>query len=168
MLQTVTSIRPTYHYLRATELFGPIGIGWGADVVEEPFARGVPLIESITDSAGREIGKKVMCDGYGTILTSLYHTMKIELWYLQNGKRGEIVEYGHTKYLYSSKDGLTVEEKPSKKSLADATTKALSSLGFSADVYLSMFDDVQYSQENTFDHEIKTARDTDTRTQAVR
>ena len=96
-----------------------------------------------------------MRDGDGKILTSLNHTMKIMLWYNHAGARGEIIAFGHTKYLYASKFGLSVEEEPSKKSLTDATTKALSSLGFSADVYLGMFEDNEYTQENEYEHSIK-------------
>ncbi|MEL5662867.1 hypothetical protein PTT73_15140 [Serratia ureilytica] len=157
VIRTVTSIRPTYQYMRATEIFGPFGIGWGVDVLEERFDPGIPLMEGIIDSAGRETGKKVMRDGDGKILTSLNHTMKIMLWYIHAGARGEIIAYGHTKYLYASKFGLSVEEEPSKKSLTDATTKALSSLGFSADVYLGMFEDNEYTQENEYEHNIKNA-----------
>lgn len=157
--RTITSIRPTYQYMRATEIFGPFGIGWGVDVLDERFDSGIPLMETIIDSAGRETGKKVMRDGDGKILTSLNHTMKIMLWYVHNGVRGEIIAYGHTKYLYASKFGLSVDDEPSKKSLTDATTKALSSLGFSADVYLGMFDDTEYSQENAYEHSIKNASD---------
>lgn len=141
--------------MRATEIFGPFGIGWGVDVLEERFDPGIPLMEGIIDSAGRETGKKVMRDGDGKILTSLNHTMKIMLWYNHAGARGEIIAFGHTKYLYASKFGLSVEEEPSKKSLTDATTKALSSLGFSADVYLGMFEDNEYTQENEYEHSIK-------------
>ncbi|WP_430969466.1 hypothetical protein [Serratia nevei] len=159
IIRTVTSIRPTYQYMRATEIFGPFGIGWGVDVLEERFDPGIPLMESIIDSAGRETGKKVMRDSDGKILTSLNHTMKIMLWYNHDGARGEIIAYGHTKYLYASKFGLSVEEEPSKKSLTDATTKALSSLGFSADVYLGMFEDNEYTQENEYEHSIKNASD---------
>jgi hypothetical protein len=157
--RTITSIRPTYQYMRATEIFGPFGIGWGVDVLDERFDPGIPLMESIVDSAGRETGKRVMRDGDGTILTSLNHTMKIMLWYIHGGVRGEIIAYGHTKYRYASKFGLSVDDEPSKKSLTDATTKALSSLGFSADVYLGMFDDTEYSQENAYEHSIKNASD---------
>ncbi len=159
VVRTVTSIRPTYQYMRATEIFGPFGLGWGVDVLEERFDPGIPLMESITDSAGRETGKKVMRDSDGKILTSLNHTMKIMLWYNYDDARGEIIAYGHTKYLYASKFGLSVEEEPSKKSLTDATTKALSSLGFSADVYLGMFEDNEYTQENEYEHSIKNASD---------
>lgn len=157
--RTITSIRPTYQYMRATEIFGPFGIGWGVDVLDERFDPGIPLMEAIVDSAGRETGKKVMRDGDGKIMTSLNHTMKIMLWYVHCGVRGEIIAYGHTKYLYASKFGLSVDDEPSKKSLTDATTKALSSLGFSADVYLGMFDDTEYSQENAYEHSIKNASD---------
>ncbi|CAI2058498.1 Uncharacterised protein [Serratia quinivorans] len=159
VIRTVTSIRPTYQYMRATEIFGPFGIGWGVDVLDERFDPGIPLMEAVVDSAGRETGKRVMRDGDGTILTSLNHTMKIMLWYIHGGVRGEIIAYGHTKYRYASKFGLSVDDEPSKKSLTDATTKALSSLGFSADVYLGMFDDTEYSQENAYEHSIKNASD---------
>jgi hypothetical protein len=157
--RTITSIKPVYQYMRATEIFGPIGIGWGVDVVEERFDKGIPMMESIIDNAGREIGKKVMRDGDGSVMTSLNHTMKITLWYIHDGQRGEITAYGHTKALYASKYGMTFDDEPSKKSLTDATTKALSSLGFSADVYLGLFEDAEYSQENALEHSIKNASD---------
>lgn len=155
--RTVTSIRPTYQYMRATELFGPFGLGWGVDVVEERFDRGIPMMEPVLDNTGREIAKKVMRDGDGTIMATQNHTMRIVLWYILDGKRGEITAYGHTKAVYASKYGFTVEEEPSKKSLTDATTKALSSLGFSADVYLGLFDDADYTADNAYEHNLKNA-----------
>lgn len=157
--RTVTSIRPTYQYMRATELFGPFGLGWGVDVVEERFDRGIPMMEPVLDNTGREIAKKVMRDGDGTIMATQNHTMRIVLWYILDGKRGEITAYGHTKAVYASKYGFTVEEEPSKKSLTDATTKALSSLGFSADVYLGLFDDADYTADNAYEHNLKNASD---------
>lgn len=155
--RTVTSIKPTYQYMRATEIFGPFGLGWGVNVVEERFDRGLPMMEPVLDNSGREIAKKVMRDGDGTIMTSLNHTIRIVLWYIHGGKRGEITAYGHTKAIYTNKYGFTVEDEPSKKSLTDATTKALSSLGFSADIYLGLFDDTEYTAENAYEHSLKNA-----------
>ena len=39
-----TSINATYLAKKATEVFGPIGLGWGVDVVEEHFIDG-PLLK---------------------------------------------------------------------------------------------------------------------------
>lgn len=159
ILRTVTSINPTYQTMRATAIFGPFGIGWGVDIIEERFDPGLPLMETMFDSTGNQTGLKPMRDGDGTILRMLNHTIVIKLWYEFNNKIGQIYGFGHTKYLYATKNGFTCEDEPSKKSLTDATTKALSALGFSADIYMGMFDDAEYLAENKIEFNIKNASD---------
>ncbi|CAI1876548.1 Uncharacterised protein [Serratia fonticola] len=44
-----------------------------------------------------------------------------------------------------------------KKLLTDATKKALSQLGFSADVFLGLYDDVNYREENDAEFALKNA-----------
>ncbi|QYM99300.1 hypothetical protein K1T36_19695 [Pseudomonas protegens] len=48
------------------------------------------------------------------------------------------------RYLYKSKYGATTDGEAPEKSLTDAIKKSLSMLGFSADVFLRMFDDTEY------------------------
>lgn len=120
-----TATDPIHVYQRATELFGPCGIGWGWEELKD---------ETITDN-------------YEAVTT--IHYLTIKLWYVWGGKRGEIVAYGGTTMASTTRKGArAVDEDAKKKSLTDALGKAFSFLGFTADVRLGMFDDVNYI-ENT-------------------
>ncbi|WP_145501568.1 hypothetical protein [Yersinia similis] len=157
VIRSVTSINPTYQAMRATEIFGPFGSGWGVDIISEDFVPGVPFMEAILDSNNREIGRKPMRDGDGMILRTSNHTMRIELWYRLGEMRGRFTAFGHTKHIYQSTYGFTCDDEISKKSLTDATTKALAQLGFSADVFMGMFDDAEYTADNNIEFGIKNA-----------
>ncbi len=99
----------------ATKQFGPAGIGWGWDA----------KFNFIEDN------NVVYCD--------------LTLWYIFNGKRGEIPASG----------GCGLKGKPAedseakKKAQTDAITKALSYLGFNADVFRGRFDDSKYVSQVT-------------------
>ncbi|MBW5814443.1 hypothetical protein [Yersinia kristensenii] len=157
IIRSVTSINPTYQTMRATEIFGPFGIGWGVDIISEEFTPGIPFMEPVYDANNREVGRKPMRDGDGTILRTSNHTMRIELWYQHGVSRGRFPAFGHTKHIYQSTNGFICDDEVSKKSLTDATTKALSQLGFSADVFMGLFDDVEYTTDNNIEFGIKNA-----------
>lgn len=144
--QQITSLNGTAMVMKATELFGPVGIGWGWKVIEERFDDGHEIYAGEGDKRtciGREIG----------------HTVKICLWFMQDGQRGEIEQYGCTRYQYKTNYGMTTDGEAPKKSLTDAIKKALSMLGFSADVFLGMFDDVNYVQQLQAEQAIEQAED---------
>jgi len=144
--QDITSLSGTAMVMKATELFGPVGIGWGWKVVEERFDEGHEIYTGEGDKRaciGREIG----------------HTVKIALWFVQDGQRGEIEQYGCTRYQYKTSYGMTTDGEAPKKSLTDAIKKALSMLGFSADVFLGMFDDQNYVQHLQAEQAIERAED---------
>ena len=130
-----TSINAHYMMMRATETFGPIGIGWGYDVVEEKFVDAEPVYYSAgTERVLEGIGKN--------------HTIKLKLWFKIDGEKGEITDYGHTKYSYKTSGGKwKFDEEVSKKSLTDAIKRCLSKIGFCADIYLGEFDDQNYQAE---------------------
>lgn len=128
----VTSINAIYMVERATELFGPAGQGWGWEVVEERFDKGAPIFV-----VGEDKVKMQVCD-------EIMHTIRLKLWYMRDGQRCEITHYGHTPYIQNSKYGPYTDYDAPKKSLTDAIKKCLSMLGFSADVFMGMFDDGQY------------------------
>ena len=152
------SIRAQYMLMRATEVFGMEGTGWGVDIKEERIDRGVPLMEPIQDQSGKIIGQKPVRDGDGSLFCLSVHTIRIELWYLRDGKKGRIPAYGHTDYITKGGDGaLKMEKEAAKKSLTDATTKALSHLGFGADVYMNMHNDNEYTSKLNEIFEIKKA-----------
>lgn len=114
-----TAIGAQYRVEMATEQFGPLGIGWGYDVVDEKIVEGVWIV-------------------------------RLKLWYMLDGQRGEVTQYGANKIKEQRKgsDGKPgydfLDEEAPKKSITDALTKCLSLLGFNADVHLGKFDSDEY------------------------
>lgn len=141
----VTSINGTYMVKRATEIFGPIGKGWGYEITEERFDQGGPIIHN-----GNVLGNSIM------------HTIKLTLWYLDDeGERREVSHFGHTPYVLGTHYGAMTDFDAPKKSLTDAIKKCLSMLGFSADVYLGLFDDQTYVEAARVKESVKKADDAD-------
>ncbi|HEN3365238.1 TPA: transcription termination factor [Yersinia enterocolitica] len=151
-----TSINGTYMVMQATKLLGPQGINWRVEILEERFDNGAPIMRSVKGADGNYI-KEVIPNGSGGYLTEINHVIKIRLIYTLRGERGEIPAYGCTPYIYNTKNGLTCDSEVTKKSLTDATKKALSQLGFSADVFLGLFDDLGYRTDNAAEFAIKNA-----------
>ena len=129
--QQITSISGHHMVKRATEVFGPVGIGWGWTVAEERFDQGGEIRNDKGEIIGHEVG----------------HTIRIKLWFMQDDKRGELEQYGCTPFTYKSKWGVTTDTEAPKKSLTDAIKKGLAMLGFSADIFLGMYDDRDYVAE---------------------
>ncbi|MFP2239919.1 exodeoxyribonuclease VIII [Pseudescherichia vulneris] len=154
-----TSINAEYMVMRATEIFGPIGTGWGFEVMEDRMLPGAPMSEAIYEDK-KFVGNRLLRDGDGTLITEENHSIKIKFWYAIEGDiRGEVEAYGATKYLYKTKHGITCDGEAQKKSLTDAIKKALSLLGFSADVWLGLYDKAEYKQENAIEFDIRNASD---------
>ena len=122
-----TAINATYQAHRATELFGPYGIGWGAIVDEDGLLPGAPIVVDGTHAGNESV-----------------HYVRIRLWYRHGEERGECPAYGQTTFVGRNKNGFFTDEEAPKKSLTDAISKALSLLGFSADVHLGLYDDNKY------------------------
>lgn len=151
-----TSINGTYMVMQATKVFGPQGTGWGVEIIEERFDDGAPIMRSVKQQDGSFI-QEIIPNGAGGYLSEVNHTAKIRLWYKHDGKTGEVFAYGCTPYVYKSKNGPISDGEAPKKSLTDATKKALSQLGFSADVFLGLYDDLTYRQENEAEFALKNA-----------
>lgn len=144
--QDITSIDQMYMIRKATELFGPIGIGWNFTIEDERYDQGEP----IQDPKTHEV--------VGHVLT---HTVRLSLWFRWNGEKSDpITQYGHTRYLYRTRNGgwKTDSEAP-KKSVSDAIKKCLSLLGFAADVYTGRFDDQDYVATRNAETRIAKAED---------
>jgi hypothetical protein len=100
-----------------------MGSAWGASVEDVSF---------VTDDDPKA-GKVTVCH------------VRIKLWFPDGDKAGHVTAFGGTKSAYTSKQGRRiVDEDAIKKSFTDALGKALSYLGFSADVYLGKHDDRAY------------------------
>lgn len=103
-----TAIDAMYQVRRATEVFGPVGKGWGWDFDLEYLNNGTVLA-----------------------IVTLWH-----------GDRTQTVKQVGQKSLGGQKP----DEDAVKKAVTDGLTKCLSYLGFSADVFLGLFDDNKYVQ----------------------
>ena len=115
------SPKPYWLIQRATEVFGPCGLGWGVEVKSEGFHR-------MTD-------------------TDVMHTAVVVVWYVQDGKRGSIEQMGQTKACYAkSGGGMMLDEDAGKKSVTDGMVKCLSMIGFAGDIFSGQWDDSKYVQ----------------------
>lgn len=121
----LTAVDAQYQIQEATRVFGPMGTGWG-------------------------------------VKNSHYHVLNINpntheesllvytgtLWYKYEGEYGEMDLASEIPiYMKSSKNGTYPNSDIHKKVSTDALTKGLSRLGFSADVFLGLFDDNKYVTE---------------------
>lgn len=138
----VTSINGTYMVKRATEAFGPIGEGWGYEIEDESFQPGAPITKD-----GAVIGNAIM------------HTLKVRLWYMRGDKKCEVVHFGHTPYIRGTHYGAMTDFDAPKKSLTDAIKKCLSMIGFSADVFLGLYDDTNYVEAAKVKESVRNADD---------
>mgnify|MGYP003146973969 CR=1 FL=1 len=114
-----TSPNPQYVIRCLTEIFGPVGEGFGWDVVAEDFT---PM--------GDE----------------LLHWCRIKFWHTDRANTFD--SYGQTKALMKKRDGsLMSDEDAPKKSLTDAIIKAASHIGIAANIFLGRWDDQKYVAE---------------------
>lgn len=127
-----TAVNPTYVFRKATEVFGPIGIGWGADVIHEEYVKGAPIA---FPADGDEPTHAVI------------HKAKVEVWYMLGDKKGVVRQYGGTQFIGRGHDGkLYTDDDAAKKSMTDGMLKCLSLLGFGGDIHLGLYDDAKYVQ----------------------
>lgn len=122
-----TATNATYLARKATETFGPCGTGWGINVISEEVFVGAPHI----------------IDGV-VVANDAIHKVHARLWYVIDGKRGEVEQFGQTQIVGRNKNGFYTDEEAPKKSLTDAMSKCLSLLGFSSDIHLGLYDDNKY------------------------
>lgn len=123
-----TSTNATYLAKRATERFGPMGIGWGVNVLDEEVLTGAPIL----DNEG------------GIMAHDMIHKVRVNLWYMLDGERGVVEQFGQTQFVGVNRNGVYTDEEAPKKSITDAMTKCLSLLGFAADIHLGLYDDNKY------------------------
>lgn len=114
------SPKPYWLIERATEEFGPVGIGWGVTVKSERFER---------------LGE-----------FDVLHVAVVSVWYVLDGKRSETFDQmGGTKAAYKTSKGvLMVDEDAGKKSVTDGMVKCLSMIGFAGDIFSGRWDDSKY------------------------
>lgn len=117
------SPKPYWLIERATEVFGPVGIGWGCIVKNERFER---------------LGE-----------FDVLHVAVVSIWYVYKGVRSETFDQmGGTKASYMTAKGvLMVDEDAGKKSVTDGMVKCLSMIGFAGDIFSGRWDDSKYVEQ---------------------
>jgi len=119
-----TATNTQYIIQQATDVFGPNGIGWGLEITQEQYVDGCWI-----DDRNRE-----------TI-----HTIRGYVWYMLDGAKYQTSEqYGQTTFVGKNKYGPYTDEEAPKKSITDMMLKCLSLLGFSADIFMGLWDDNKY------------------------
>lgn len=116
----ITAIAPQSQILAATKLFGPYGICWGFREIDLDF--------SMLEKTGIVVFKGVF-------------------YFSPEDRKGE--SFPIISSISAYKDGAMTKPDAdfAKKVETDALTKALSKLGFNADVFMGCYDDVKYVNE---------------------
>lgn len=123
-----TSPNPQYVIRCLTEIFGPVGKGFGWEVLQESFT---PLGDEIL------------------------HWCRIRFWIEDRANTFE--SYGQTKALMKTRNGMMADEDAPKKSLTDAIVKAASHVGIAANIFLGRWDDQRHVQEVAAEFREKTS-----------
>jgi hypothetical protein len=116
-----SSPQPYWLVQRATETFGPCGLGWGIEIVQQGFQQ---------------------CNA-----ETMMHYATVRVWYMQDGKKCSVEHMGGTMAMYKTNAGKMVyDEDAPKKSVTDAMVKALSFIGFAGDIFSGIWDDWKYQE----------------------
>ena len=120
-----TAVDAIYNIKRVTELLGPVGFAWGWHITREEYR-----------TYGSDKNEQVI------------HSCVVRAWFRQpDGATREVEHIGSTKAAYWTRGAnsyLMVDEEAAKKSVTDALSKIMVSLGASADIWLGRFDGNKY------------------------
>jgi hypothetical protein len=129
-----TAVSPQYQLKEATKVFGPYGKGFGLSASDFDMS----LFESL-----------------GVVMH------KAKFFYLLGGERVEFPISNAIQATTGVGDKKRVDIDFAKKVETNTVSKALSKLGFNADVFMGMFEDNQYLQELNNELALKKADDKD-------
>ena len=129
-----TAISPQYQLKQATAAFGPYGAGFGLESSEMDFR--------LYEIDGIVLHKAVF-------------------FYVLNGERHSFPITNAIEAVRTTQKGRWTDVDFAKKVETNTVSKALSKLGFNADVFMGMFEDGAYMQELTNELQIKKADDKD-------
>ena len=119
-----TSISPMYQKMQATKALGPQGINWGVEVGSETFEY-------------KEIG------------TTTLLVYKAVMFYKFDGEVGKIPIAATEKIAYQTQGAngyLKIDDEADKKVKTAALTKGLSEIGVSADIFMNLHENHEYSE----------------------
>lgn len=131
----ITSIAPQFQILNATEQFGSYGETWGFRNIEFDYSiTNTPVTLNVVDwntKAKEEIQSVLGLVGFKAT------------FFFPNGE----FEITNSIKIFTDNKHSKIDDNFAKKLETDALTKALSKLGFNADIFLGKFDDVRYVEE---------------------
>ena len=136
----ITSISPQFQIMNVTEQFGSYGTTWGFKDIELDFS----LVSTMFQKDKTEgvypnikvIGKEDACMGLVVFKA---------IFFYPNGEFPVINSIS----LFTNNEMSKLDDNFAKKLETDTLTKAISKLGFNADIFLGKFDDVRYIEEIT-------------------
>jgi hypothetical protein len=133
---TITAIAPQFQVMNATEQFGSYGKGWGFRNIELDYSiTNTPVKLSVLDWSTKQT----------TEINSILGLVGFKAtFFYPNGE----FEITNSIKIFTDNKHSKIDDNYAKKLETDALTKALSKLGFNADIFLGKFDDVRYVEES--------------------
>ena len=132
---SITAISPQYQVMNATEKFGSYGEKWGFKNIQLDYSiTNTPLILNVVDW-NTKVSEKI-----NSILGLV--GFKATFFY-PNGE----FEITNSINIFTDNKHSKIDDNYAKKLETDALTKALSKLGFNADIFMGKFDDIRYVEE---------------------
>lgn len=133
----ITAISPQFQILNATEQFGSYGSEWGFRNIQLDYSiTNTPIKLSVTDWNTKET----------SVIDSVLGLVGFKATFFY--PKGEF-EITNSIKIFTDNKHSKIDDNYAKKLETDALTKALSKLGFNADIFLGKFDDVRYLEEVT-------------------
>jgi hypothetical protein len=127
----MTSIMAQHQLKRATEMFGPYGKGFGLKSFKMEYITG--LVNDQMLATGEAIF--FYPDGEFSIASSIF----VQRWYDKKGYHA-------------------IDDDFAKKLQTDMTTKALSKLGFNADIFLGLYEDSKYVESTNVKYRMEEVK----------
>tara|TARA_R110000822_G_scaffold172533_1_gene312174 strand:+ start:1268 stop:2089 length:822 start_codon:yes stop_codon:yes gene_type:complete len=133
----ITAISPQFQILNATEQFGSYGETWGFKQIEFDYSiTNTPINLNVVDWNTKET----------QVISSILGLVGFKAtFFFPNGE----FEITNSIKIFTDNKHSKIDDNFAKKLETDALTKALSKLGFNADIFLGKFDDVRYLQDVT-------------------
>lgn len=133
----ITTISPQFQIMNATEQFGAYGQTWGFKNIQLDYSiTNTPIKLSVVDWNTKET----------SIIDSVLGLVGFKAtFFYPNGE----FEITNSIKIFTDNKHSKIDDNYAKKLETDALTKALSKLGFNADIFLGKFDDVRYLEDVT-------------------
>ena len=131
----ITAISPQFQVMNATEQFGSYGSKWGfRNIVLDYSITNTPILLSVLDWNTKQTTEVKSILGLVGFKATFFYP------------EGEF-EITNSIKIFTDNKHSKIDDNYAKKLETDALTKALSKLGFNADIFLGKFDDVRYVEE---------------------